>query len=822
MDRVCLNGSWELYPAHKKEIEKYTNAFKTNQRIKCTLPGDIHSALIEEKIIPDPYFGTNELDIQWVGKCDWILEREFQIEKTENSSISFTFLDTVADVYINDIIAIKANNMFRKWDADISDKLKQGTNKIKIYFHSAEKEAMKESEKLPYPIPYSEYPVFSPYRNLIRKAQCHSGWDWGPCILSMGVYEEISILSGKTISNIEKNIEITNIKDNTWKVNVDIKCNSEEAKDSMLSLKVGENTTEKSIVLVKGKNEFSIGISIENPSLWYPAGIGEQSLYDMTLVIDGNVEDERKIGFRNLECVNEKDEKGGISLYFKVNGKKIFSKGANWIPIDALPKRQTKDRYEKLLRNMLTCNMNIVRVWGGGQYEYDFFYSLCDELGILIWQDMMFACAMYPATDDFLDNVRKEIEYQVLRLKMHPSIAIWCGNNEDLGAIGWYEESKNNRERYLEDYEKLNDQTIGKIVKELDPKRRWWPSSPSAGEGDYSDNWHSDNKGDMHYWSVWHEGKPFSAYYDIKPRFVSEFGFQSFPTMKTVKSFTPKDEFFVNSKSMLHHQKNPKGNEIIASTMEYYYGLPKDFSSIVYLSQIQQAEAMRIAIEYYRSLMPYTMGTIYWQLNDNWPVASWSSIDYEGNWKALQYMAKRFYEPIHLASMLIDGKASIALINESEEQIETKLEIIKYSFDGKKIDSYLVDIKANACSASKCELRFIPDSKSYIYANAKTKEKLLSTFLLEERPKNAQLEDPEISISANQIGAKTIELEIECKKPVFYLMIETDIKGVFSDNALLLNAGEKTKITFQSDIEIKENELISSLNVQHLQNIRRH
>ncbi len=816
MRSVDLNGKWFLYPAEKNKIREFTSFFDKNDQLEMEIPGDIHSALIKNGIIPDPYWGKNELKVQWVGKQDWVIEKEFEVEEVENAHIAFTFLDTITEVFINDEKILDTNNMFRKWETDVRS-LKLGKNTIRIIFHSAENAAIEENKKLPYPIPYSEYPVFSPYRNLIRKTQCHSGWDWGPCIMAFGIYEKIEFNLDQKARIQDKDIKIEHIEEKKWRVSADLDCAFYSDSPVPFTLELSGSAVTRAF---RKGDKVSLSIEIEDPRLWFPAGKGKQPLYNLAIRIAGCEVYKTRIGFRDLETVNEKDENGGVSLYFKVNGKKLFAKGANWIPIDALPSRQTKDRYRRLLTDMVDANMNMVRVWGGGQYEHEFFYELCDELGILIWHDMMFGCAMYPATESFLENVTEEIKYQIPRLKTHPSIALWCGNNEDIGAINWYEESKNNKERYLADYIKLNDETVGPLIKKLDPSRRWWPSSPSAGEGDFSDNWHSDNKGDMHYWSVWHDGMPFSAYYLIKPRFVSEFGFQSFPNLDAIRQYATEAEFDCYSPVMLHHQKNPAGNEIIATTMERYYGKPKDFKKFVYLSQIQQADAMRIAIEYYRSLMPYTMGTLYWQLDDNWPVASWSSIDYSGKWKALHYKAKHFYKPLHLVSMVNEGRAKLALINETEEDVKTTIVVKKIKFSGEVVESYEIEAEARSMEVFNIDLKYIPSATEYIYSYCTVKDEEVSSFLLPEFPKEAKLEAPEPVLTIEEVNEKKFKIRATIKKPCFDLMLFSTLDGRFNENVISLNKSESFEFEFTTKESKTLDEVISSMTYLDLYDAR--
>ena len=328
-----------------------------------------------------------------------------------------------------------------------------------------------------------------------------------------------------------------------------------------------------------------------------PAGYGEQPLYQLNIRLDGQVI-EKKIGFRDLHLDTSVDDIGS-AMTFVVNGRPIMAKGANWIPVDALPSRHTKDRYQKLLQDAKAANMNMIRVWGGGMYEQDIFYELCDALGLLVWQDFMFACALYPSTPNFISEVQAEVRHQVRRLKDHPCIALWCGDNEVIGAISWYPESKTNREKYVVNYDRLN-RAIEQIVAIEDPARRFWSSSPCNGELDYGDAWHDDNKGDMHFWDVWHSGKSFDAYQSIQPRFCSEFGYQSWPSLPSVKSFAPEIDWNITSPSFEKHQKN-RGNSIITEMFTRYFRFPMSFEQMLYLSQAQQAVAIKTASEYWRA-----------------------------------------------------------------------------------------------------------------------------------------------------------------------------------------------------------------------------
>ena len=490
-------------------------------------------------------------------------------------------------------------------------------------------------------------------------------------------------------------------------------------------------------------------------------------------------------------------------MAFCVNGRDIFCKGANWIPLDAFPARLTKNRYQQLLQDAVDANMNMIRLWGGGLYEHDCFYEYCDEKGLLIWHDCMFSCSLYPADPRFLANVEQELRYQIPRLQYHPSIALWCGNNEDLGAIGWYEESRNNRDRYVIDYDRLNEGVVGRVIRELDPSRTWWPSSPSAGPDDFSDNWHNDSKGDMHFWSVWHEGKPFESYYSIKPRFVSEFGYQSFPSLSTVATYASQDQWNLSSPVMEHHQKNPRGNSIILENFTRYFRFPNGFEQMLYLSQVQQAAAMKLAIEYFRSLRPTCMGALYWQLNDNWPVASWSSIDYTGKWKLLHYAAKRFYAPLLPVIIQKDGQLRIFIINDTNKELECKAAVKIRRFDGTKIiqKEYFPIVGPDSC-LEICSMipkdQNIPLDDAFIYVKLYSGNHYVENSAFFDYPKKFTLRDPKIDYQIEEIP-EGFSITMSVQAPAFYVALDQgSIKGTFNKNLFDLRPSAPKTVYFRA------------------------
>lgn len=679
------------------------------------IPGDIVSALVASGELRDPFVGEAELAALWVGREDWTLVRRFPLDDAalaaESLRLELESLDTVADIRLNGIELARCRNMFVPLSITLAGAAKLGENELRITIRSAERAAAEAASKLPYPSPASTYPVSSPYRNLLRKAQCMAGWDWGPCILSGGIYGYSRIVASNGPVIVGLSAEGRRLGGESWELRCRVELVLSEPRPVRLTASAAGGQAGRIVDAPAGRGAYELSILVESPELWWPTGHGAQTLYELVVRAHGvqgetagvareASERRLRVAFRELRLRNEPDA-DGRAMAVEVNGRPILLKGANWIPQDALPSRWTASGARELLDQALAANMNCVRVWGGGRYESDEFYDYCDERGILVWQDFMFACATYPSTPDFLAEVDMEARAQILRLKHHPCVALWCGNNEDLGAIGWYDESKANPTRYVVDYDRLNEGILGRAVRELDPGRPWWPSSPSAGPGDYSDNWHADGAGDMHYWSVWHEGKPFSAYLDVRPRLCSEFGFQSLPSPEAVAAFAGPEDLNVTSPVMEHHQRHPKGNELIMTTMLRYFRMPRGFDETLYLSQAQQALAIKTAVDYWRSTTPRCMGALYWQLNDVWPCASWSSLEYGGRWKLLHYEARRFFAPAAPFAFLKDGTLYAGASYDGPGRYRGRLRLRLLSFDGTELLERLAPIELGSPSAAE-------------------------------------------------------------------------------------------------------------------------
>jgi len=775
------------------------------------IPGDTYTALIDSGAIPDPYYGTRELDTLWVGRSDWLISRSLTVEPAfcdgRHVFLYADSLDTCAEVRLNGTAIAESRNMFAPLRAELGERLRPGENRIEILFRSAEAQARTLRERLPYPLPHTVYPVQSPHRNLLRKVQCHGGWDWGPCLMVSGVYGPI-YLGSCSLGRIEYVTTESRRIGRAWQLAVEVEYFAYEQARVPLQIAAGGASLDRRVEVRPGANRLAEVLELPDVEPWWPAGYGGQPLYTLSVAV-GDERRELEIGFRTLDLILE-DDAAGRGMSFVVNGRRVFCKGANWIPTDALPARQTVERCERLLADAAAANMNMLRVWGGGQYESEGFYRLCDRKGILVWQDFMFSCSTYPAEPWFLDTVAGEVSHQVKRLKHHPSLAIWCGNNENLGALGWFPETRDNLERYRRDYERLNDEVVGALVRELDPGRPWWPGSPSAGPGDYTDNWHDDSKGDMHYWSVWHEGRSFEAYYEVVPRFCSEFGFQSFPSLDTVRRYAPEDQWNVTSPVMEHHQRSPRGNTVIVETMSRYFRLPESFEDFLYLSQVQQALAIKTAVEYWRSSRPRCMGALYWQLNDLWPGASWSSIEHSGKWKPVHYAARRFFAPVHVAAHCADGQTlRVVGLNDTAQARPGRLHLRLLDFAGhaRLEEEMAVELAAEAATPlwaravrdlpvrpeeAFLAVRFLSEGggKGAAAAVAVHNELFLVPY------KRCALPRAEIA-SRISMEADEALIELASDLPAFFVTLDSGaVPGVFTDNLFALLPGEPRSIRF--------------------------
>jgi len=784
--------------------------------LPAQVPGDTVSALLATRRIEDPYDADNERHVQWIGRTDWVYEREFTVTRdflAERSVfLNCDGLDTLAAIYINNRRVARSENMFARLRVEVKDVLKIGSNTIRIEFTSPEKAAADMVRELPYPFPYTSFPVQSKHRNLIRKTQCHGGWDWGPCLMVSGINGGI-YLGATSAGRIEYVTTTQKHGRDRVTVTVEVEVVSPAGGRTPLEVLLGGQHVSRTVTLKAGSNVVRASVTLRNPRLWWPNGYGAQPLYPLVVRIAGD-ELRKRIGLRTIEVVNKEDAKG-LSMTFRVNGVDLFAKGANWIPADALPQRVTPAVLDDLLSSARAAHMNMLRVWGGGQYECDAFYELCDEKGLLVWQDFMFSCALYPATPKFLETVAHEARHQVKRLRDHACLALWCGNNEDVGALNWFEESRKNRDRYLVDYDRLNEGVLGQAVDECDPTRTFWPSSPCGGRGDYSDAFHQDNRGDMHYWSVWHEGKSFDAYYAVTPRFCSEFGYQSFPSMDTIRQYASEDQFNVTAPVMEWHQRNPGGNSRITEMFSRYFRMPEGFANFVYLSQVQQSLAIKTAVEHWRHLRPTCMGTLYWQLNDNWPVCSWSSLEYGGKWKLLHHAARKFYAPVLVSAFQRkEGTLELWVTNDQMSPVKGAVVAEVRDFDGKLCRRLRLPARVAAGSAKLVKTLKVDDlapEPTEVFLELSFKGATNTHFFTEY--KRCEPATPKIRMEV--LEGHRVKLQTD--KPAFFVSLSAEgIPGEFDDNGITLLPGRPQTLRFTPKQDLSPAAFRKSLTLQHL------
>ncbi|WP_299296473.1 glycoside hydrolase family 2 protein [uncultured Tateyamaria sp.] len=754
------------------------------------LPGDGISALRDAGLITDPYVGQNEYDLRWICERDWLATRTFEAEETD-AELVIEMLDTVAEVAINGVSVLHADSMFRTHRVDASGALRQGENTIAIRFASPVAEATARAQAQPFPVPFQRDNCPIPHGNMLRKPECDFGWDWNIALAPFGIYGAIR-LEPKLARVADLIVEQVH---GDGAVSVTVTARTERATDGTpVTFALADQE-----VQAKVQNGVAVAtIEIDAPDLWWPVGQGAQPLHTLTVALPGH-STTRRIGLRDIALITAPDDTGS-GFAFHINGRPVFMKGANWIPADALASAITPDVVRDLLQSAVDANMNMIRVWGGGRYEPDWFYDICDELGLMVWHDFMFACHLYPSDDAFLAEVDAEVRAQVARLNHRACIALWCGDNELLGALTWYEESRANRDTYLVAYDRLN-RTIETALRATAPTAHWWPSSPSPGPMRFGDAWHDDRSGDMHFWSVWHEGRDFDHYRDVSPRFCSEFGFQSYPSMDVIRRFADPGDFNIAAPVMESHQKNAGGNARIAETMFRYFRFPVDFENFVYLSQVQQGLAIKTAVTHWRSLKPHCMGTLIWQLNDTWPVCSWSSLDHGGGWKLLHHMARAFYAPMHVSA--VPGPDGIALraINDTAQRTTLAVEAEAVDMSGAR-RTLTTGTKVVSPDAAVTLLTLPADA-------LRDDEILLFTWEAPDgthgqdhfapRPYKAyDLQPAAVQHSATQAGDGW-DITLRADALALYVAVEADQPGRFSGNAITLLPGQPVTLHFTPD-----------------------
>jgi beta-mannosidase len=794
MKKIDLGGKWKFRRAG------------TNLWMDAKVPGCVHTDLMRNNLIPDPFLRDDEKSIQWISDIGWEYEKTFLISDTifrfPHIELVCKGLDTYANVYLNDSLIIIADNMFRDWYANIQRLLRIGVNHLRVQFPSITAENKARYGRLKHKLPGDEKVV-------CRKAAYQFGWDWGPTLITSGIWRPIYIRCWDQMNVLGVQYIQKNLSDSIANLTAVFTFLSSVSDTTFIQLSVKDKMlATKKVPVQSGVNVARIDFQIRNPKRWWPNGLGDPYLYPIhynvyfteKLASEGT----QKVGLRTIELHEDKDSAGN-SFHFVVNDIPVFMKGANYIPQDNFPSRVTDSSYKALIVSVKAANMNMLRVWGGGIYENDIFYDLCDENGILVWQDFMFACALYPDNRDFIRNVQAEAIQNVVRLRNHPCIALWCGNNEiDEGWKNWewqkkYGYTPQDSAEVWNNYKGIFGGTLLTVISKYDSLRPYIISSPRIGWGRPE----STKQGDMHYWGVWWGKEPFSAYKDKIGRFMSEYGFQGFPPMESIRKFTLPADRQLGSQVMKAHQKHPVGYETIDEYMLRDYKRPKDFNSYVYVSQLLQAEGIKTAIEAHRRAKPYCMGTLYWQLNDCWPVVSWSSRDYYGHEKALQYFVKNEYNTMLVSPVVKNGIVQVYIISDSLQDCQLNLRLSLRYFGGQTfLDTTRTIYILQNSSSSYVEIpvdKLVQDkdTKQLVFtAQLTSGKKILSQNNFYFDPvKDLLLEKPLITKTVNK-SPEGYLITLSSDKLAKNVYLTSGQKGFFSDNFFDLLPGETRTVTF--------------------------
>lgn len=778
------------------------------QKIPARVPGCIHTDLLGNKLIADPNFADNEQKLKWIGETDWIYEKSFVVGadliNSRNVRLNCEGLDTLASIYINGKQVGYADNMFRKWEFNVKDILRQGENQIRIIFHSTLPYIKQKAEKRK--LWFCDMGKNILDGNQIRKMQCNYGWDWGPALVTCGIWKNIELLAYDDVK-----IDHIHLVQQHHGDKVILKASAELSgkpiKRLTMKMKVlFENEIVHDVEWPVTEKSGTSQVEITNPQLWWPNNMGPQNLYKVVMTLSDEMhkldEAEKTIGLRTLRLVTEPDP-WGESFRFEVNGIPFFAKGANWIPADTFVTRITDEFYEKLLKDAATANMNMMRVWGGGIYEADIFYDICDRLGICVWQDFMFACAAYPAYDaEFMANVEAEFADNIKRIRHHACLALFCGNNEIEQFGKSFKERGNSNGMTWDEYKSLFDRLIPEVIEKNAPYISYWPSSPHTRSN--RDDCNNPDEGDAHLWGVWHGKEPFEWYRQCQHRFNSEFGFQSFPEPGIVEEFTLPEDRNISSYIMEYHQRSGIGNSTIVQYLLSWFKLPTRFPMQLYLTQILQGEAMRYAVEHWRRSMPRGMGTLYWQLNDCWPGPSWSSIDYKGNWKALHYHARKFYAPVLVSGVedMTKGTVDVYLNNDHLRSLSGAVHWQLYHVNGTMLEQGRFETQIKGNTAHKINTIELHDRLDEI-----GERNLLlylefvgdggensDNLILFSRPKHLALQKPEFKVEVTQEGDNRFGVSVSSRVPALWVWAD-GLHGVikYSDRFFHLMPGAEKK-----------------------------
>ncbi len=789
--------------------------FMEHKGLQCVPPCSVYSVLLDNKLIQDPFYGVNEQEITRLSENDSKFYTEFTVTEEleqEYAELEFYGLDTVCDIFLNGKRLAHTENMHRKYTFSVKNHLRRGQNRLELYFSSPIR-CFRER--------YQQHPLDICAENIqgaahIRKAFYMSGWDWGPRLPDMGIFRDVCL----TAYNTDKLVHTVIHQEHR-----------QDAVNLYFDVTTAKNSGCDVYVQIDGQKvrieNSRTAVTVQNPKLWWVRGYGEQNLYDVvfTLEKDGKIVDTvtKRIGLRTLTVSTARLEDGN-EFCFVNNGVKIFAMGANFIPQDNLYARITRQTTRQRIDDFLFANYNCIRIWGGGYYPEDYFFDLCDEEGLLVWEDFMVACANIWLSEKNEQEFRQEAVYNLSRISHHASLGIFCGNNEmELWvAYGWGNLKTTELEK--RDYLQLYERILPEICKQYAPDTFYWPSSPSCGGG--FDEPNAENRGDVHYWDVWHGSIPFENYRKHKFRFCSEYGFESFPNLKTINSFCEKQEQNPFSEVMENHQKCQNGNKKILMYLADKYLYPYSFADFVYLSQILQAEAIRLGVEHFRRTRGYCMGSIYWQANDCWPVASWSSVDYYGRYKALHYAARRFYAPVAHGIFKENGQIVVNVANETrkDKSITLRWGVCKNDntvlYHGEQTAT-VKQLSAKDVLALSLEELAIDGTDTYFYADLYDEN---GAFLMRQvelfaMPKAFCWLEPELSVTAQRLedGVELTFIAENFTKDILVDFASRDV--ILSDNYFSLVNGQPYRILAKTDWELEA--LLADMQIQCVNTINK-
>lgn len=812
MELFSLNGAWQVRQVGGDEW------------LPASVPGGVHTDLLAAGTIPDPFEGDNELAVQWVAEQDWEYRRTFEIDTAllahDSVELVCDGLDTLAEVRLNGSVLGSTDNMFRQYRWDVRDLLRAGSNEMQIVFgspvcYTAAKQAARALPEVNDPLPGGPY---------LRKVPSHYGWDWGPKLAAIGIWRNVRLEASTTARLDDVHLRQRHTEGTvTISATVQIRRWDDAPLVATLLLTAPDGSTQQASAALS-EDSATLEIVVDDPQVWWPNGYGAQPLYtaEVTLGSGDTTLDTRSygLGLRTVELRQEPDE-WGRSFTFVINGQPIFAKGANWIPADSFPTRITPAQLDDLLESAAAAHHNMLRIWGGGYYEDEHLYDTCDRLGLLVWQDWMFACAVYPLPD-LLATLRDEVRQNIRRLRHRACLALWCGNNEiETAWVDWGWGARPELDDLRAAYDEFFHHTLPEWVAADDPDTAYWPSSPSSGTP--MENPNGTSQGDVHQWAVWHALEPFSHYRSTRARFVSEFGFQSLPHMDTVATYAQPQDWNMTSYIMEHHQKNAGGNGRIITYLTNHFRMPRDFSGLVYLSQLLQAEAMRVGVEYWRR-EPACSGALYWQLNDCWPVASWASIDYQRRWKAAHYASRRFFAPLLLSIEDNGDQMGVFLTNDTSDTWHGEVRWSLETLDGTVLQSDVLAVEAapHATTAVAAldfagQLDRAQRRRTVLVGELRQNGEVLHTALATFVPtKHLDLEDPNISVDMQQNGD---QLAIQLRARGLARFVELSLYGAdvrFSDNYFDLPAGRTVRVTCPLPEDWSQVHILQSLQVRSL------